>query len=117
LLIENNQPGAVGGLRRLLCQGENQAQETNEKESNAQVINHSKTDVFARIDGHERPQEPAFSFHMNESFRHFKKMQHKSCQPESEHETELIVSRIVPESYTDWTQESSARRKRKEKAF
>jgi hypothetical protein len=70
-LTENNQPGAGGGLRRLLCQGKNQAQETNEKEANTQVINHPKTNVFARIDGHERPQEPAFSFHMNDSFRHF----------------------------------------------
>jgi hypothetical protein len=70
--VDRKQPArAVGGLRSLSCQRENQAQETDEKKPNAQVINHPKTDVFARIDGHERPQEPAFSFHMKDSFRHF----------------------------------------------
>jgi hypothetical protein len=57
------------GLTR---QSKNHAQEAGEKNADAYAINHPKTNIFARIDGNQRAQEPAFPFQMNDSFRHIR---------------------------------------------
>jgi hypothetical protein len=63
--------GNVSDRMGLRCQGADHAGEADEKRSNADAINHSETDVFGWIDGQERPQEPAFSFYMNNGSSHF----------------------------------------------
>jgi phospholipid/cholesterol/gamma-HCH transport system permease protein len=60
----------AGGRHRLICQGADHADETKEKDADADAVNHPKMNVFAGIDGHQPAQKPAFSFQMNDRFSH-----------------------------------------------
>jgi hypothetical protein len=63
--------------RPLLGQDAQHADETSEGETDGHAVNQPKTDFLAaRINREQRPQKPAFPFHMNNAFRHRRIPQH-----------------------------------------